>query len=229
MIFIGNIWLNYRLILRIFVGDITCKSWLNRRIEKWANGPSGVGFIFLGHLFWRFNTSFLRATKFYVPNFLAIEIGVQIELQGEEVSLERTTCYTMTNISFICFIYYYSYYYFCVSFTFNALLKIISNKFLMYTQLVLIHIIKFWTTRATFRQNSRRSQSWSDIFQKFPPGRLWAVLAESLAWISKTKATMLAMSQSTQQRICILSYASFALRKINLPSNKIFFIFQSKI
>ena len=52
----------------------------------------------------KFNTSFLRATKFYVlrPNFLAIEIGVQIELQGEEVSLERTTCYTMTNISFIC-------------------------------------------------------------------------------------------------------------------------------
>ena len=32
-------------------------------------------------------------------------------------------------------------------------------------------------------------------------------------WISKTKATMLAMSQSTQQRIRILSYASFALRK----------------
>ena len=110
MIFIGNIWLNYRLILRIFVGDITCKSWLNQRIEKWANGPSGVGFIFLGHLFWRFNTSFLRATKFYVlrPNFLEIEIGVQIELQGEEVSLEWTTYYTMTNISFICFIYYYS-------------------------------------------------------------------------------------------------------------------------
>ena len=38
----------------------------------------------------------------FQPNFLAIEIGVQIELQGEEVSLERTTCYTMTNISFIC-------------------------------------------------------------------------------------------------------------------------------
>jgi len=32
-------------------------------------------------------------------------------------------------------------------------------------------------------------------------------------WISKTKARMLAISQSTQQRVCILSYASFALRK----------------
>ena len=35
--------------------------------------------------------------------------------------------------TFRSFAYYYSYYYFCVSFTFNALLKIISNKFHMYT------------------------------------------------------------------------------------------------
>ena len=39
-------------------------------------------------------------------------------------------------------------------------------------------------------------------------------------WISKTKASMLAMSQSTQQLQRILSYASFALRKSNFRGIK---------
>ena len=47
-------------------------------------------------------------------------------------------------------------------------------------QIYVIYRFFFSNYQCNFCQNFRGSQNWSDMFEKFLPGQLWAVLSESL-------------------------------------------------